>query len=99
MPIFFWNILYEFCQVSLQELRTFDLRTGAAVFLAAPDSPRYGLGFVRTCGSCVEFCARWPGETREHHVQTRSGAVGRQTTVQHTVQNEIILEIQLAKML
>ncbi len=82
--------------VQLQELRRFDMSTGAAVFFAAPSNGTrrasaktaffwtqrvvymcslavtYGTGYVRQCGSCVEFCSSWPGETREHHVNTRA---------------------------
>jgi len=29
-----------------------------------------GAGYARVCGDCTDFCRKWPGETKEHYVNT-----------------------------
>lgn len=58
--------------VQVQEVNKFDLSTGESVFLATPDSAAYGAGYVRECGSCVDYCGMWQGESKEHLVATQA---------------------------
>ena len=58
--------------VDVIEVQKFDLSSGQSVFMAAPVSNGYGVGYIRECGSCVKYCRKWPGETKNRFVATQT---------------------------
>ncbi|TRY72374.1 hypothetical protein TCAL_09715 [Tigriopus californicus] len=56
--------------VVLTEIQKWDMIRNEDVFLSTPDGQHYGTGYVRECGSCVDYCRDWPGEIKEHQVNT-----------------------------
>ena len=58
--------------VSVVEVAKFDMRLKELVFLAKPSSAKYGTGYVRECGSCVEYCQQWPGQSKQYVVSTQA---------------------------
>lgn len=56
--------------VVLTEIQKWDMARNEDIFLSTPDGQNYGKGYVRECGSCVEYCRDWPGEIKTHEVNT-----------------------------
>ena len=49
----------------------YDIKTGESIFFAAPDSSKFGAGYGAACGSCIDYCKNWPGESRTNMVATQ----------------------------
>lgn len=58
-------------EVKVEEVQKYDIKLNKPVFLASPNSDKFGKGYVRECGSCVEYCQQWPGEVKEYLVETK----------------------------
>jgi len=57
--------------LNVVEVQKFDMQLGKSIYLASPHGDKYGVGYVRECGTCVGFCQQWPGETHSYIVSTK----------------------------
>ena len=61
----------------MTEVQKFDIARRESIFLATPSSKKYGSGYVRECGTCVDYCTKWPGEVHKSKVETQVLSCGK----------------------